>query len=64
MKEYIERLEAAQRYFDWAVDPDDVDAAVYELKSAELSLSKYVERRKSECVGSGNVDIDVVGNDT
>ena len=51
MKEYVERLHAAQRHFDWAVDPKDVDAAIYELKSAELSLSNYVGRRKQN-VGS------------
>ena len=57
MKEYVERLHAAQRHFDWAVDPKDVDAAIYELKSAELSLSNYVGRRKhgnTESVGGGS----------
>lgn len=47
MKEYVERLNAAQRHFDWATEPDEVDAAIYELKAAELSLSNYVERRKN-----------------
>ena len=66
MKEYVERLHAAQRHFDWAVEPGEVDAAIYELKAAELSLSEYVGRRKNR-VGSGtsdNICIDVAGDDT
>lgn len=46
MKEYIDRLAAAQRYFDWAVDPLDVDAAIFALKAAELALSSYVKSFK------------------
>ena len=48
MKEYIERLNVAQAHFDWATDPEEVDAAIYELKSAELSLSNYVKSQKKE----------------
>lgn len=46
MKEYLERLSAAQDRFDWAVDPKDIDAAIYELQSAEISLDSYVEKQK------------------
>ena len=50
MKEYLERLEAARTRFEWATDPQDVDAAIYELKSAELSLSsKVMEEKEKNC---------------
>ena len=47
MKEYLERLSAAQDRFEWAVDPKDVDAAICELKSAELALEKHIEDEKN-----------------
>jgi len=46
MREYLERLYAAQRHFNWAVDPVDVDAAIYEWKAAELAMSQYIKREK------------------
>lgn len=48
MKEYVDRLEIAQNHFDWASSPGEVDAAIYELKAAELSISNYVEKLKEE----------------
>ena len=50
MKEYLERLEAARTRFEWAMEPQDIDAAIYELKSAELSLSsEVVEAKERNC---------------
>lgn len=48
MKEYINRLDAAQTKFDWAVTPEEVDVAIYELKAAELNVSNYVKEKKKE----------------
>lgn len=49
MKEYIDRLNVAQNHFDWATDPDAVDVAIYELKAAEIAMSRYVrDKRESE----------------
>lgn len=48
MKEYIERLNAAQSRFDWATDPEEVDVAIYELQAAELAVSHYVKGQKKE----------------
>ena len=50
MKEYLERLEAARTRFEWATEQKDIDAAIYELKSAELSLSnKVIEEKERDC---------------
>lgn len=46
MEEYVKRLNVAQAHFDWATDPEEVDAAIHELKAAELSLSHYVKEMK------------------
>lgn len=48
MKEYMERLNIAQAHFDWATDPEEVDMAIYELKAAEIALSRYVRAQKKE----------------
>lgn len=46
MEEYVKRLNVAQAHFEWAIDPEEVDAAIHELTAAELSLSHYVKEMK------------------
>ena len=46
MEKYIERLNIAQSHFDWAIDPEEVDVAIYELQAAELAMSRYVKELK------------------
>ena len=48
MKEYVNRLDAAQTKFDWATEPEEIDVAIYELKAAELAMSNYVKEKKKE----------------
>lgn len=48
MKEYVERLEAAQSRLDWATKPKEVDSAIFEIIAAETALAVYVEERKME----------------
>lgn len=57
MKEYVKRLNIAQAHFDWATDPDVVDAAIYELQSAEIAMSHYVKEEKKEIVVVQNAQI-------
>ena len=46
MEEYVKRLNVAQAHFEWATDPEEIDAAIHELTAAELSLSHYVKEMK------------------
>ena len=48
MEEYVKRLTVAQAHFEWATDPEEVDAAIHELKAAELALSHYVKEMKKD----------------
>ena len=48
MKEFVDRLRVAQDHFDWAVDPTEVDAAIYELNAAERALAHYMECQREK----------------
>lgn len=48
MKDYVKLLDIAQAHFDWATDPEAIDAAIYELQAAEIAMSHYVKGMKKE----------------
>ena len=48
VEEYVKRLDVAQAHFEWATDPEAIDAAIHELKAAELALSHYVKWLKKD----------------
>ena len=48
MKEYLDRIEAAECRLNWATDQGEIDAAIYELKSAEVSLSNFFRREQEK----------------
>lgn len=48
MKEFVERLAIAQNHFDWARNPGEVDAAIYELNAAEQWINNYVKQSRKD----------------
>lgn len=47
MDEYLKRIEVAQNHLDWAVGPDEVEVAIYEMIAAEKALELYIKGEKN-----------------